>query len=118
MKPLLPSLKEKKRYIVFEVLSNSSSSTSFTEKEINTAIKDSMQKLIGTLGMAKAGLQFIHEKWNKKHMQGIVRVNHTTTNYFTACLPFIRSIKNKKVLIHSLGTSGILIKADKKYMAR
>jgi ribonuclease P/MRP protein subunit POP5 len=111
MKPLLPSLKEKKRYVVFEVLSDSS----FTESDVNTAIKASLQNLIGTIGMAKAGLQFIHEKWNKKKMQGIARINHTAADYFNASLPFIQLIKNKKVLIHSLGTSGILIKAHKKY---
>jgi ribonuclease P/MRP protein subunit POP5 len=109
MKPLLPSLKERKRYIVFEVIARSS----MKERDVSDAITQSLHEYIGDLGMAQAGLQFI--KW--KNNKGIARVNHTSADLLKASFTFIRSIKNKKAIVRSLGTSGILIKAQKNYMA-
>ncbi len=109
MKSLLPSLKERKRYIVFEVLS----SVAFKEDEVSEAIMQAMHTYVGDLGMARAGLQF--PKW--KENKGIARVNHTSADLLKASFTFINSIKNKRAIVRSLGTSGILIKAQKKYMA-
>lgn len=109
MKPLLPSLKERKRYIAFEILSSSS----ISEQDMQDTIRRAMHNYVGELGMARAGLQFV--QWSKN--KGIARVNHTSADVLKASFPFVDSIKDKKVVVRSLGTSGILIKAQKKYMA-
>ena len=86
------------------------------KNDVYQAIKDSMKNFVGELGLAQAGLQFIHEKWNSKLKRGVVRVNNKAADKLKASFTFINSIKNKHVVIHSVGTSGILIKAEKKHM--
>ena len=111
MKSLLPSLKERKRYIVFEVISRSSVS----EEDAYEAIRKAVREYVGDLGMARAGLQFIPQKWSGN--KGIARVNHTSADILKASFTFINSIQEKKAIVRSLGTSGILVKAQKKYIA-
>jgi RNase P/RNase MRP subunit POP5 len=59
IKPILPSLKEKKRYILYE------------GKLSRNAIKQGIKDFIGEYGMAKAGIMFIKSKNNK----GIIKTN-------------------------------------------
>ncbi len=113
MKSLLPSLKEKKRYVAFEVISDERVNNS----EAYVAIKESMLKFIGELGMAKAGLQFVPEKWDGKKQRGIARVSHTSAELLKASFVFITKINNKKAMVRSLGVSGILNKAQR-YFAK
>ena len=58
MRPLLPILKEKKRYVVFESEQNHGS------EEINSLIIEGLHDYIGDLGCAQAGMQLV--TWNKK----------------------------------------------------
>ena len=113
MKPLLPSLKERKRYVAFEVISDAK----LGETDIYQFIKESMQAYVGDLGMAQAGLQFVKEKWNASKQRGIARVSHKSTDLLKASFVFVQRVKNKKVIVRSLGVSGILAKAQEKYIA-
>ena len=101
MKPLLPTLKEKKRYIVF------SSNVKFEKKDILVAIEN----FIGTLGITNAAPQVI--LINGKN--GILKVNHTYTDEIRAAMLMITKIKDKKAIFKSIKTSGTLKKA-KGYM--
>ena len=109
MKPLLPSLKEKKRYVVFEMMAESD----IRFADINDAIKQSLLSYTGVLGAAQAGMQVIPEKWNAKLRRGIARVNHKYVDHLRASFVFISKIKNKRVLVRSVGVSGILKKTQK-----
>jgi ribonuclease P/MRP protein subunit POP5 len=113
MKPLLPSLKEKKRYVVFEVMCDAqiADNTAYDE------IERQLHTYVGDLGVAQAGLQFIRERWDNTRKRGIARVNHTSVDLLRASFVFIESMKNKKVIVRSLGVSGILAKAHQKYLA-
>jgi len=101
MKPLLPSLKEKKRYVVFEVISKD---TKYPEKEI----KDAFLKLFGEVGLSEAGLIFLKNKY--KNNKGIIKVNHKNVDRLKASFCIL-----KKPIIKSLGTSGTLKKAELKF---
>ena len=102
MKPLLPSLKEKKRYVVFEVISESNS---YPEKEI----KDAFLKLFGEIGLSEAGLIFLRNKYQNN--RGIIKVNHKNVDRLRASFCIL-----KKPIIKSVGTSGTLKKAQDKYL--
>jgi len=106
--PLLPSLKEKKRYVAFEVISKEKFNFNHVKKEIEEALL----KYIGLLGTSKAGLQILKYQDNK----GLARVNHKFTNHLKASFTLINKVNNKKAALHSLGTSGILKKAEIKYL--
>tara|TARA_Y100000310_G_scaffold345750_1_gene469242 strand:- start:341 stop:670 length:330 start_codon:yes stop_codon:yes gene_type:complete len=104
LKPILPSLREKKRYVAFEVQGQVTKAT--IEKEIISTMKE----FIGTLGMANAGLEFLPDWENNR---GIYRINTKYTDHSKASLALI-----KKFTVKSLGTSGIINKIRKKYFLK
>lgn len=106
MKPIKPSAKERKRYILFKLKS---------DKEVE---KGDVQKLViqaglqflGELGMARSGLQFLPETWNKTNMTGIIRTGHKFVNETKAALALIKEVKGKRAAISTVRTSGSIDK--------
>lgn len=111
MKPILPSLREKKRYVMFKVISNKR----IGFNEVKKAIKAQSQALMGELMLSGAGLGFVDNKWDQKEQIGIIRVNHRFVDHLRASLCLTKNMGRKKVIIRSLGTSGIL-KKTKRFM--
>lgn len=109
MKPLLPSLREKKRYVVFEVIAKEDT-INFPEKEI----KQAFLQLFGEVGLGEAGLIFLHNKY--KNNKGIVKVNYKNVDKLKASFCMITKINNQKATIKSVGVSGTLKKAQEKYL--
>ncbi|MBN2422794.1 hypothetical protein JXB41_06195 [Candidatus Woesearchaeota archaeon] len=112
-KPLLPSLKEKKRYLVFEVIS---------EKEIYPdcvfdAIENSTGSLLGELDKGKSGIMILKKHYNEKLKKGLIKVNYKYLDKLRFSLALINKIKRNNVIIRSAGASGILKKAVKRYIA-
>ena len=101
IKPIMPSLKEKKRYIAYEVIAEAKPNIQAVEK----AITDSMLSFVGELGTAQAGILF--------PKQGIVRVSHLATEQAKAAIALVKQINGSKVALRTLGTSGMLNKAEK-----
>ena len=62
---LLPSLRQKKRYVVFEIKSDKS----FSLSEVREAVESSLARFLGELGIAKASPFFLKEKWNEKRLE-------------------------------------------------
>ena len=109
MKPVLSSLREKKRYVLFRVLSQEQLSF----KGIGKSIKDHFLSLMGEYGYAKSGLMFLPEHWNKSKHTGIVKINHTSVPQLKMALSLIKTIEGEKVIVSSLGVSGILAKTQR-----
>ena len=114
LKPILPSLREKKRYLAFEVISKS---RVYNYNSIAGAIHNSLLQLIGELGAGKAGIKFLEDKFNQELQRGLVKVNHKYVDHLRASLALIKDIDEKEVIVRSVGVSGILKKAEKKYLA-
>jgi len=114
LKPILPSLREKKRYLAFEVISKS---RVYNYNSIAGAIHNSLLQLIGELGAGKAGIKFLEDKFNQELQRGLVKVNHKYVDHLRASLALINDIDEKEVIVRSVGVSGILKKAEKKYLA-
>lgn len=114
LKPVLPSLREKKRYLVFEVIS---------EEKINdvgmvsSAIWNASLQFLGQLGTAKAGIIVLSNKWDKEIQRGMIKVSHKHVDAVKAALTFADKIDDKNVIFRSIGISGILKKAEDKFMA-
>jgi len=113
-KALLPSLREKKRYLAFEIISKGKIS-GFSA--ISTAINESALDYLGTKGAAVAGIILLKERYDPQRQRGIIRVNHKNVDHLRASLCFVESIGEGPVIVHSIGTSGILKKAYNKYIA-
>ena len=91
--PLLPSLKEKKRYLVFEAISDKK----LAFNDVAKAIQDSLHNYIGLLGTGQAGMQILPEKW--KDNKGVIRINHKFVDHLKASLALIKKVKNQKVIL-------------------
>jgi ribonuclease P/MRP protein subunit POP5 len=109
LKPLLPSLREKKRYIVFEIISKNK--IGFTA--ISKAIWRSILAFSGSLGAAQAGIWLMGDKYNKEKQKGIIKVNHKNVDLLKASLALIKEIEGQDVIVRSISASGMLNKASK-----
>jgi len=114
IKPMLPSLREKKRYLAFEVISNESIEKFF---HISEAIWESCLSYLGTLGVANSGIWLLPDMWNKETQRGLIKISHKQVHNVKAALTLIKKINRQNVIVKSLGVSGILKKARERYLA-
>ncbi|MEW5896780.1 MAG: Rpp14/Pop5 family protein [Nanoarchaeota archaeon] len=102
---LLPSLKQKKRYVVFEIISKKV----FSFEEIKEEVDKALLTFLGELGVAKSSPMLIKEK--SQNNKFIIKVNHKYTDELKSALILIKRIKNTPVIICSIITSGTIKKA-------
>ncbi len=105
---LLPSLKQKKRYVVFEVLS----SKKFSFPEIKEEVEAALLRFFGQWGLAKSAPVLIKEKFNAEKQRFAIKINHKYIDELRAALTLSKKIKNTPVIIKSIITSGTLKKAS------
>ena len=67
---LLPSLKQKKRYILFEILG----SEKFSKKDVKDEVQVALKDFLGVLGLSRSGVIFVNEKF--KDNKFLLRCNH------------------------------------------
>jgi RNase P/RNase MRP subunit POP5 len=107
MKPLLPSLREKKRYVVFDV-----KTSDFDTKEVEKLIVDNALKFMGEFGISKAGFMILSDSWNDK--KGIIKINPKYVDEIKMVLGLIKG----KIIVNTLGVSGTLKKAKQKFIGK
>ncbi|MCP3685882.1 MAG: hypothetical protein GY861_24810 [bacterium] len=112
MKRLLPSLREKKRYLVFEVISKSKLSRESAIK----AIKQGMVGFLGEKDTAKANIAILNE-WNSKTQRGLMKVNRNYVDQIKGALCLVKKAGRKEIIVKSVGVSGMIKKAKNKYLA-
>jgi len=105
---LLPSLRQKKRYLVFEILSEKK----FSALEVEQAITQALKDFLGQLGLAQSAPLFIKEKFNQNKQRFILKINHNYTNEAKTALTLIKKIKNQSLILKSLAVSGTIKKAN------
>jgi RNase P/RNase MRP subunit POP5 len=109
IKALLPTLRERKRYVVFEIISKNRT-RSFAG--VSKAIWQGMLALNGQKGAAQAGLLLLPNKYDEKSQRGIARVGHKDVDAFKASLTTIQEIDNSPAIARSIAVSGSLKKAS------
>ncbi|MFA6888269.1 MAG: Rpp14/Pop5 family protein [Candidatus Woesearchaeota archaeon] len=102
MATLLPTLRERKQYLAFEVIADKELSWESTRKAVTMAIKN----YIGLEGMSHAGIMFVKNNKNK----GIMKIQNNYLTKVRAALLFIKEIDNQKVVVKSIRASGMLNK--------
>ncbi|MCF7872271.1 hypothetical protein K9L97_04525 [Candidatus Woesearchaeota archaeon] len=102
MKSLLPTLKEKKRYITFEIIGI----TNITKKTL-TELTTQIKSLLGVFESAEAGIMLLNTTKNKI----IIRANNKYTDKIIAITTFIKQLNNEKIIIKPILTTGLLDKA-------
>lgn len=108
LRPVLPSLREKKRYIAFEVQAEKV----FGFEHVKKSIEQSMKGFLGDLGMARAGILFLHD-W--KENKGIIKVNTKYVDEVKGSFALVQEIAQEKAIVRSIGVSGALEKIRHSY---
>ncbi|MBT5022959.1 hypothetical protein HOK51_04515 [Candidatus Woesearchaeota archaeon] len=114
MKPLLPSLRERKRYLVYEIISNGPIQDT---KTVSKTFWSAFNRYLGELGCSQAGIMILEDKYNKQNQRGVIRVNNKFVDKIIANLALIDNIDNQKTIVNTVGVSGTLKKAQGKYIA-
>lgn len=109
-KTLIPSLRERNRYIAFELTSEGK----LPREDVVGGMWSSLLSSLGTLGASKTGFWFMD--WIPEKSVGVIKVNHGSVEDVRAALALAANIKGKPVVFHVLGVSGTLKKAREKYV--
>jgi ribonuclease P/MRP protein subunit POP5 len=104
---VLPTQREKKRYVAFEVIAD----RDVPAQEAARAISGAVERYIGAKGAADAGIMVLTKRYDQAKRRGIVRVSHKMVDNLRASLCFTQGI-----VIRSIGASGTLKKAYTKYI--
>lgn len=108
MRPILPSAREKKRYIVFEILSEE---PLVNMETVYDALKKKARQWFGEFYASKLGLYLFLEKWNKARQRGLIKVNRKFVDTTKALFCLVTDSENKRLIMRSIKVSGTIKKA-------
>lgn len=100
--------------MAFEIVSKNPLRNS---KNVSEAINQAAISYLGELGCSQAGMIFLHDKYDNKKQRGLIRVSNKSLDKLRATLAMITRVDNQQVIARSIGTSGVLKKAEEKYIA-
>lgn len=117
LKPLLPTLRERKRYVVFRV------HTETPIYDLKALIRAILQESIHYMGVqtfARAGINILPKYYDSGRQYGIIRVGHTEVEALRQSLARTRTVKQDgiqiPVVLQTVGVSGIIKKAKERYI--
>ena len=94
----------RKRYILFEIISNSRIKENLIEK----AILQSMKRLFGEIGVSESRIKILTEFSEKN--QHVLRVDHRYVPKAKLAMAMIKEINKKKVIFKTIKVYGTLKK--------
>ena len=109
MRRLIPTLRNKKRYVAFELVTECNPELG----EVKKSLWESMLRLFGEIGSAKIDAHFVDEQC--KGRRGVVRCAHTGTDGLLSSFAFVSAVSGKKAVLRSLGISST-VKGVKKFL--
>lgn len=108
MKKLLPSLRERKRYLVFEVLAKNDVSRDELIKEVVSA----SHSLYGDIGVSRISPKLL----DFDGKSGILRCAQDRVNEARAILATVNSVNGAPLALSVVGVSGTIKAAKEKFM--
>ncbi|ASI99955.1 ribonuclease P protein component 2 [Thermococcus celer] len=105
-----PTLRDKHRYIAFQVIGE----RPFRKDEVKRAIWEASLSTLGVLGSARAKPWFI--KFDEKSGTGIVRVDRKHVEEFRLALTLVTDINGSRAIFRTLGVSGTMKRLKKKFL--
>ena len=104
LKILLPTLREKDRYISFKVISEEP----ITYSDLEQAIWNQLLDFYGEHGVSKLGMWLIKNLWNEKEQIGVIKCNNKSASQLIAGLGLISRLGDIRVIFKVLKVSGTL----------
>ncbi len=110
IKPLRSAAREGKRYIAFEVIADKE----FSAKDASSGVYKGLRSFLGEFGLAGAGVTIFKDKYLSN--KGLLRVNYRFVDEVRGAFTLITTILETKVIVRSLGASGMITKAQQRYV--
>ena len=104
LKSLLPTLRMKKRFILFEI----ESSKTFSFKDVSEHIVDELLVLLGSIEYGKGGIWLLRDKFDEKKQQGVLKVSVKKKDTLIGALALITKLESTPVRIKVVSVSGTL----------
>jgi ribonuclease P/MRP protein subunit POP5 len=114
LKVLLPSLRERKRYILFKVLSEQPINYSLFKELLNSTFL----KLYGEFMFGKFDFKLLDERWIEKEQVGIIKCNHKFVTNVIVTLGLLQRIGDFRVNIKILKISGTIKSLLKEFKSK
>jgi ribonuclease P/MRP protein subunit POP5 len=123
LKILPPTIRDKKRYIAFELIFHGE----IGREDVISMVLDASLYLFGANGAGKFDLWIVKlwpcrtgedntENVNEHKMKGILRCRREEVDSVRAVLPTITKFRGKNVVFHTLGISGTIKSATKNFI--
>lgn len=110
MKILPPTMRDNKRYLAFELITEEN--TLVGRDELIRELFSVSGSLLGDLGSSECNIWLFAFDDNK----GVISCNRDHVSQTRAVMATITTVKGKRVLVHVLGVSGTVLGATKKYL--
>ena len=110
-KPLPPSLRGRRRYIAYEVISEDK----ILEEDLTNTIWHSILNFLGEQGTSQTNIWIVKDSYDEKNQTGLIRCSHDSVEHVRASLALIERIGDIRVIIKVLGISGTINAAKIKF---
>ncbi len=114
LKILLPSLRERKRYILFKIFSEGQVNYTLLKELITSTIL----KFYGELTFGKFGFKFLDEKWSEKEQVGIIKCNHLYVPNIIVALGLLQRLGDYRINVKILKISGTIKSLQKEFKGK
>lgn len=111
-KILPPSMRQQKRYIVFEVISENP----VMYNDIISSVWNSMLGFLGELGSSEARIWFVTGLYDDKTQRGVIRCRHDSVEKVRAVLSLVQIIGESRSILKIIGVTGTIKAAKNKYL--
>jgi ribonuclease P/MRP protein subunit POP5 len=101
---LRPAMREKKRYLAFEIMSQQP-----LRLDADLVLIGKINELLGIFNSAKAGI--LRVRYDVRSQRGLFRIDRKFVDLVRTCFVMIKDVGGQKVLIRTLYVSGMLHKA-------
>lgn len=102
LKTLIPTLRQKKRFILFEI----ESSKKFDFKKVSEDLIEQIILYIGAVDFGNEGIWFLKDKFDEKKQRGVLKVSTKLKDKLVGVLAIINKIDNIESKIKVLKISG------------
>lgn len=118
LKILPPHLRNKKRYLAFEVRSESF----LNREDVISMVWNAVGEMYGACGASRFDL-WVVKVWHCKRpgqnvIKGILRCNRDEIDSLQSVIPIINRFKGKRIVFHTLGASGTIKSAVENFIRK
>ena len=103
-----PSMREKKRYVVFCVMSETASERKPGYEQVRGAVMDSALGWMGEKGISASGMKMIRNLWDQERMEGWISCTPKAVDDVKLALALVHQIGDSRVILRTISVTGTI----------